>query len=152
MMGPVETEMRANYRDVRARINGVVPTNTVLQIQRLEATIDELHHIIAEKVAEAEKTQVEITVLRAILKPVHIREPSPLRRLAKEVAELHDIGLGQLMGESRTKSIVMARHEFCYRAYSETNKSLSEIGRFLNRDHTTVQNAIRRWAEILEQA
>ena len=45
----------------------------------------------------------------------------------------------QVRSSDRLAKIVYARHIFCYLAYNTTfNKTLKEIGKFINRDHASV--------------
>ena len=45
----------------------------------------------------------------------------------------------QVRSSERLAKIVYARHIFCYLAYNTTfNKTLKEIGKFINRDHASV--------------
>lgn len=66
----------------------------------------------------------------------------PLRALLREVAEAHGFEIDHLRGLNKTKRMVAARHDFCRRAYAEGRWSTVQIGRAINRDHTTVLYAV----------
>lgn len=69
------------------------------------------------------------------------------REILRETAEKHGLTTAEIVGESRSARLVLARHEVCYRMRKETTWSLPRIGRFLgDRDHTTVMNGIRKHA------
>ena len=75
--------------------------------------------------------------------------PHYLAELLVIVANQHDLTLAQMRGPSRKKHLVAARREFCWRARSYRDEygyhrfSLPQIGRALNRDHTTVIHALK---------
>ena len=54
------------------------------------------------------------------------------------VAGEHGVSTEDILGQRRHKRIIAARHEVIRRAYLETGLSTTQIGRLLNRDHTTV--------------
>lgn len=66
----------------------------------------------------------------------------PIHAIAIEVCEKHGVTLAELQSPLRFKPIVRARWELMARAYSETGASFPVIGRFLNRDHTTVMHGV----------
>lgn len=66
----------------------------------------------------------------------------PIHAIAIEVCEKHHVTLAELQSPLRYKPIVRARWELMARAYSETGASFPAIGRFLNRDHTTVMHGV----------
>ena len=61
-----------------------------------------------------------------------------------QVCEKHRVTYGEITGEQRSRPIVYARHEACYRLSRETRMSLTQIGHRFDRDHTTVLAGIRR--------
>jgi hypothetical protein len=72
---------------------------------------------------------------------------APFERIKIEVAAKHGLTVAELMGHSHRRGIVAARQEASYRAAAETKLSYPQIGRLLNRDHTTILHGIRRHAE-----
>jgi chromosomal replication initiation ATPase DnaA len=49
----------------------------------------------------------------------------------------------QLLGRQKLNRIVEARHWLCWRLYRETTMSMTAVGNYLDRDHTSVLNGIR---------
>jgi len=47
------------------------------------------------------------------------------------------------MSSSRNRTLVLARQEAMYRARIEVGKSFPEIGRYFNKDHSTVAHSIK---------
>jgi len=58
--------------------------------------------------------------------------------IAEQVCLKHGLTLENLKSKERTRDHVIARIEFTKRCIKELNKSLSAVGRFLEKDHTTV--------------
>ncbi len=61
-------------------------------------------------------------------------------------AEKHHLSLRGILSRSRTQAVTNARSEFFYRALEETMASSVEIGRKVDRDHTTVLYGAARYA------
>ena len=70
--------------------------------------------------------------------------PFKWRHIVEEVAEKHGVSFETMKGDNRRKGVTVARFEVCARLYDETGMSLPQIGRLLNKDHSTVLHAIRR--------
>jgi chromosomal replication initiation ATPase DnaA len=51
----------------------------------------------------------------------------------------------QLLGRQKLNHIVEARHWLCWRLYRETTMSMTAVGNYLDRDHTSVLNGIKRY-------
>lgn len=60
------------------------------------------------------------------------------------VCNYRGVSGADLIGPGRTNAIVRPRMEFCFLARKHTALSMPEIGRKINRDHTSVLNAARR--------
>lgn len=73
---------------------------------------------------------------------------SALSRIAGEVSEVSGVSIDEMKGRSRNKHTVSAR-QLCYWQGRKAGLSLPEIGRFFNRDHTTVLSGIRKLEPIL---
>jgi chromosomal replication initiation ATPase DnaA len=50
----------------------------------------------------------------------------------------------QLLGRQKLNRVVEARHWLCWRLYRETTMSMTAVGNYLDRDHTSVLNGIKR--------
>lgn len=75
-----------------------------------------------------------------------------LREIADQICEKHDVTLAELRCPRRVACLVLARHEFWWRAKHETVQSLPAIGRFLNKDHTSALHGIRRYQALLDKS
>lgn len=66
------------------------------------------------------------------------------RRILDEVCEKHGASYGELIGTIRSRYIVLARQEACYRLRVERLLSWSQIGRLIGgKDHTTALHSYR---------
>jgi hypothetical protein len=62
------------------------------------------------------------------------------------VAISHGLSLTDILAFTRTRAITDARHEFFYRAMSETSKSSVSVGHICARDHAAVLYGSSKWA------
>lgn len=125
-------EMHAHYMAVRARLNGGKPKMVVV-------------HPAAPEPPPApypDPLIVEEPEAQVILK-------TPAQIVLSEVAEKHDMTVRDLKGESRKLKFVRARQEAAYRLRNELEYSLSQIGRLLWRDHTTILHGINQYKKNL---
>ena len=67
--------------------------------------------------------------------------------IANEVCIYYDINLNDLKGRSRVRKIVEAREVFCMLAKVFEKVKNSVIARYLNRDHSTITNAIDKYGD-----
>lgn len=66
------------------------------------------------------------------------------RRIIDEACEKHGVSYGELIGTIRSRNIVLARQEACYRLRVERHLSWSQIGRIMGgKDHTTALHSYR---------
>ena len=80
--------------------------------------------------------------------------PRTMAQILSEVAEQFNVSVADLKGPARFRCIVYPRQDAMWRMVNEGRWSLPQIGRFFNRDHTTV---IWAWRQVekrnaLEQA
>ena len=92
--------------------------------------------------SKQELTSKEIVILKHIannyLTPSNLVLKGGMLDLAHQVCRKHEIELKDLQSKARTRHLVVARIEFTKRCLKELNKSMNQIGRFLNKDHTTI--------------
>lgn len=72
-----------------------------------------------------------------------IRTDPTMAEIAAQVAAERRISISELKGVRRDAGLAHARQEAMWRMYQQGRWSLPQIGRFLNRDHTTVIHGIR---------
>lgn len=77
--------------------------------------------------------------------PVHDHLPlwrSPALPIIQEVCAKHEVTIDQIMRVDRRKMIVTPRQEVMYRLHYEMNWSLGKIGRYFDKDHSTIAHSI----------
>lgn len=75
----------------------------------------------------------------------------PLGLIAQEVCEHWGITLSTLRGRRRCRFISYARAHFCYRARTERELSWSQIGSYLDKDHTSCLHGYHRYIELAQR-
>lgn len=71
------------------------------------------------------------------------------RRILVATERETDVAVGVLIGEDRYREIVLARH-CCMWVMHQAGHSLSDIGRTMHRDHTTIWHALQRVRQRLD--
>lgn len=67
------------------------------------------------------------------------------KKVIEVVALKHDVLPEEILGVSRKKEIVKARHEAIFEVHRRFHKlSLPRLGQIFNRDHTTILHALRK--------
>ncbi len=144
-MGPVEQALREQVVAVRRRLSSLPPPEAPVRRQLQRAYVSPFHPSrvptpppqgpSADAFRQRQKDEVN-AVLRRI---------SPSTRIIAEVAQKHNVKASDILGKSRSRLFVSARHECCYRLVMEEDFSLPKAGHRLGGiDHTTVLHGIRR--------
>ena len=81
------------------------------------------------------------------------KPPGPRSALdiIRQVAFENDTTVAEICGTSRCNIITKARRILAYRLYKELGWAKARIGRYINKDHTTIIHAIRMREKELEQ-
>lgn len=73
-----------------------------------------------------------------------------MNELLTIVSKVTNITKREILGDSRKREIIQARGLFCYMAVKNLKKMKITAGRFLNRDHTTIINAVKKYDGYIE--
>ena len=73
------------------------------------------------------------------------RSPS-IRQIVRDVAAAYGVTPGEILGPNRQRRLVVPRQEAMRRA-SAAGKTLTQIGKVMGRDHTTIRHGIKRAEE-----
>lgn len=73
------------------------------------------------------------------------KEPKPFSsaEILRQVAWKHHSNVAEIISPVRSKVVVLARHEAMYRLRTERHLSWGQIGKMMNRDHTTALHGYR---------
>jgi chromosomal replication initiator protein len=69
--------------------------------------------------------------------------------IQKKVAEYFNISVREMQSSRRARNVARPRQIAMYLAKQLTSRSLPEIGRKFDRDHTTVMHAVRKVEELI---
>lgn len=163
MMTQVEADMMKHYAAVKRRLFARPAPAKTLVVEpemRIDRVMPRVAAIPAEPAVEAEPAPVveDVLDIPAIAPGVEIEidEVAPpfltsLRKISlpaiiMAVAETHEITGRDITGTARVDRLVRPRQQVCWIARAEGRYSLLQIGRVLNRDHTTILHAVRKVA------
>lgn len=89
-------------------------------------------------------TQETLALYDTILTSPHWSPRAKAANIVKAIATKHNLTVAEVMGNSRRRHIVNARQEAMAAIYTEFPMwSLPTIGRFFDRDHTTVLYSVK---------
>jgi chromosomal replication initiator protein len=144
-----DLETRIAILRAKAEEQGTPITSDVIEFiaRKIVSNIRELEGALNRIVAYASMGAMPISielaqaVLSNVLYNPKKRQVTP-ERIAQAVSEYYGVGLDQLKGQKREKSIVVPRQIAMFLMREETDVSLLRIGAELgNRDHSTVLHA-----------
>lgn len=73
--------------------------------------------------------------------PIKVRYT--MHEILDDVSMMYGVSVADLRGPARTKGIAHARQHAMYLMAQQPHLSLPQIGRYLNRDHTTILHGVR---------
>jgi hypothetical protein len=123
-------ELRARYAAIRRRLYGVSgPTGVVPPVR------------LGEPLPEVKPPSYS-----------HFRFAAPSRfvNLIIQVAKDHNIPPETIVDKTRKAAVVRARQDLFYRAHTDQHMSHSQIGRYMNCDHTTVMHGVKKHEKMLQ--
>lgn len=152
-MSNYEMELMVAHKERMSRFNSITPP--------LKKDADELLALItaqADKITNLEndlfglhnkvlKMDLIVEEMKRHWIAETIDSDQPEKPTGKEVAlrvcKAHGITMDELCSDQRHKKLVLARHEAMLAMSEETALSVTQIGRILNRDHTSVLHGVR---------
>lgn len=94
----------------------------------------------AQMIAEWQKRRLE--KIRAQI------EAGGVKAIIAEVALKHGFAVEDILGRSRVKGLIVARHEAIHEvAKARPSMSLPQLGRIFNRDHSTILSALNKFRD-----
>ena len=123
--------------------------------QRLRTNVRELEGALnrVKVMQDFKGGHIDIDFVRDTLKDILALQERlvTIENIQKVVAEYYRIKVADLKSKSRARSVTRPRQVAMALAKELTNKSLPEIGRAFERDHTTVLNACREVPKFREK-
>ena len=77
--------------------------------------------------------------------------PDPRMQILRECAKEYGCTVSDMLGKYRNENIILARRKAMWRLHKRGTMSLTQIGRYLNKDHSTVLHALRKYEKSLAQ-
>ncbi|AEI89716.1 chromosomal replication initiator protein DnaA [Mycoplasma bovis] len=95
-----------------------------------------------------------LAIVNSILKDIQqVKEKVTPDVIIEYVAKYYKLSRSEILGKSRRKDVVLARHIAIWIVKKQLDLSLEQIGKFFgNRDHSTIINAVRKIEKETEQS
>ena len=155
---PTDFDLRIGILENKARQLGVELPQKVSEFlaQKITSNIRELEGALRRVVAHSQLlSDKEITldmtqdVLKDMLRSYDKR--TTIDEIQKKVAEYFNISVKEMQSSRRARTVARPRQIAMYLAKQLTSRSLPEIGRKFDRDHTTVMHAVRKVEELFRR-
>ncbi len=153
---PTDFDLRMGILNNKAQQLGVeLPTKVAeFLAQKITSNIRELEGALRRVVAHSQlladkEITLEMTqdVLKDMLRSYDKR--TTIDEIQKKVAEHFNISVKEMQSSRRARTVARPRQIAMYLAKQLTSRSLPEIGRKFDRDHTTVMHAVRKVEELI---
>lgn len=153
---PTDFDLRIGILNNKAKQLGVELPEKVAEFlaQKITSNIRELEGALRRVIAHAQLlSDKEITldmtqdVLKDMLRSYDKR--TTIDEIQKKVAEHFNISVKEMQSSRRARNVARPRQIAMYLAKQLTSRSLPEIGRKFDRDHTTVMHAVRKVEELI---
>ena len=154
---PTTYELRLGILESKAQNLGIYVPQDVISFlaEKITASVRELEGALLRVAAHVQLMGGEVTlertcdILRDILSVLDRRVT--IEEIQRKVAEHYNIRLSEMMSKRRERSVARPRQIAMFLAKNLTTKSLPDIGRAFNRDHTTVLHGIKAVEELREK-
>ncbi len=153
---PTDFDLRIGILNKKAQQLGVSLPVSVAEFlaQKITSNIRELEGALRRIIAHSQLlSDKEITldmtqdVLKDMLRSYDKR--TTIDEIQKKVAEYFNISVKEMQSSRRARTVARPRQVAMYLAKQLTSRSLPEIGRKFDRDHTTVMHAVRKVEELI---
>ena len=123
--------------------------------QKISSNIRELEgslkRIAAHSLLMSGHEEITLDMTQDVLKDMlrSIDRKTTIDEIQKKVAEYFSISVKEMQSSRRARNVARPRQIAMYLAKQLTSRSLPEIGRKFDRDHTTVMHAVRKVEELI---
>ena len=152
MASPLEYQLATAYKARQARYNAIASQITYASALKERAAREDKEAAEKERLHRMRAHQAGWWLLRGFalaLRDGEVIRNFRVRDIQSKVAKHFGLELNDILAERRMVKIVLPRQIAMYLAKELTLKSLMEIGRMFNRDHTTVLSNIRKISEMI---
>ena len=149
---PTDFDLRLGILNYKAKQMGIALPEKVAEFlaEKVTSNIRELEgslkRIVAHSQLISNKNEITLDMTQDILKDMlrSIDRKTTIDEIQKKVAEYFNISVKELQSSRRARTVARPRQIAMYLAKQLTSRSLPEIGRKFDRDHTTVMHAVRK--------
>ena len=153
---PTDFDLRLGILHKKAEQLGIVLPNNVAEFlaQKISSNIRELEGSLKRIAAHSlllSGHEITIDMTQDVLKDMlrSIDRKTTIDEIQKKVAEYFNISVKEMQSSRRARNVARPRQIAMYLAKQLTSRSLPEIGRKFDRDHTTVMHAVRKVEELI---
>lgn len=157
---PADFDLRLGILYKKAEQFGITLPENVAEFlaQKISSSIRELEGSLKRIAAHSmllSGHEITLDMTQDVLKDMlrSIDRKTTIDEIQKKVAEYFNISVKEMQSSRRARNVARPRQIAMYLAKQLTSRSLPEIGRKFDRDHTTVMHAVRKVEElVLEDA
>ena len=153
---PTDFDLRIGILNNKAQQLGVeLPTKVAeFLAQKITSNIRELEGALRRVIAHSQllsDREITLDMTQDVLKDMlrSFDKRTTIDEIQKKVAEHFSISVKEMQSSRRARNVARPRQIAMYLAKQLTSRSLPEIGRKFDRDHTTVMHAVRKVEELL---
>lgn len=153
---PTDFNLRIGILNKKAAQMGIeLPTQVAeFLAQKISSNIRELDGSLKRIVAHSQllsSHEITLDMTQEILKDMlrSMDRKTTIDEIQKKVAEFFSISVKEMQSSRRARNVARPRQIAMYLAKQLTSRSLPEIGRKFDRDHTTVMHAVRKVEELI---
>ena len=153
---PTNFELRMGILQKKAELMGIDLPQKVAEFlaQKITSNVRELEGSLKRVAAHSQLLsgkEITLDMTQDVLKDMlrSIDRKTTIDEIQKKVAEHFNISVKELQSSRRARTVARPRQVAMYLAKQLTSRSLPEIGRKFDRDHTTVMHAVRKVEELI---
>ena len=154
---PTTYELRLGILESKSEALGVYVPQDVMEFlaEKMTSSVRELEGALIRVVSHVQLMGGSVTlertrdVLRDVLNVVDRRVS--IEEIQQKVADKYGIRVSEMQSKRRERTVARPRQVAMYLAKALTPRSLPEIGRKFDRDHTTVIHAVKKVEEMMAE-
>ena len=153
---PTDYDLRLGILRKKAELLGIELPPKVAEFlaQKITSNVRELEGSLKRVAAHSQLLsgkEITLDMTQDVLKDMlrSIDRKTTIDEIQKKVAEHFNISVKELQSSRRARTVARPRQVAMYLAKQLTSRSLPEIGRKFDRDHTTVMHAVRKVEELI---
>ncbi len=153
---PTDFDLRMGILNSKAKQLGLELPQKVAEFlaTKITSNIRELEGALRRVIAHSQllsNHEITLDMTQDILKDMlrSFDKRTTIDEIQKKVAEHFNISVKEMQSSRRARTVARPRQIAMYLAKQLTSRSLPEIGRKFDRDHTTVMHAVRKVEELV---